>query len=482
MNFLKKADFFGVPFLQNINQQQALFKSTLGGLLSLLISVTSLAYAFWIIYLWKSNQMSPKISNSKYVSDYKLLDYNSGRISVYYEVFEGQVDPFESRILLPLVMYTDQFAPTEPMIIENYIESSIGKQYVPNLDLGYSFIDGYLQTSKQMYLFISLCEEKYLKENETCGSAQLREQFFQQRFNFFGIQVESTTLDSRDGSEQTTIQDIYIELELQSCYSINTFLETNFFELQDYLLFGTSKQKEYISGAKVQTQSLSAERCKLSYQNQALAVVYVAMNGTQTKTIFEYPYLGDLLANIGSIVSILFMIKYFIIYGNQYFLNQKILSDLMKIYYPEFKYIKIIKNWRFKVTKVTLNNKEVDQIEFNKFLDKIKNQMQQKLCYMNLLYEISRLYLIIRSSKSKEELLKSHQIGIKLNLSIQKEVNCLSNVMSVQRINQETDPFLLNEDDAELLSLPKRESQKYGEIIPEEIYNEGDYYLLNKII
>ena len=45
------------------------------------------------------------------------------------------------------------------------------------------------------------------------------------------------------------------------------------------------------------------------------------MKGSQTYTIFEYPRAGDLLANIGSIVSVLFMVKYLIIILNQYSLN-----------------------------------------------------------------------------------------------------------------------------------------------------------------
>lgn len=40
------------------------------------------------------------------------------------------------------------------------------------------------------------------------------------------------------------------------------------------------------------------------------------MKGNQIKTIFEYPNAGDLLANIGSIVSVLFMIKHVIIIFN----------------------------------------------------------------------------------------------------------------------------------------------------------------------
>ncbi|CAD8107785.1 unnamed protein product [Paramecium primaurelia] len=479
MNFLKNVDIFGVPFVQSINQQQTVFKSALGGFLSLIICTASLAYGFWVFYLWNSNQMSPKISNSRYVSDYQSLDYNSGKITLYYEAYEGLIDPFKSKILLPLVMYTDYYDPTEPMIIENYTESTFGNLYIPKLDFGFSYADGYLQTSKQMYIFIAQCQEKYLKPDEKCASSELKEQFFKQQFNYFGLQIYSTALDSRDGSEQMTVQDIYIEIEQQSCYNINTFLETNKYEVEDYLLFGTSKITEYISGAQVQTQTLSAERCKLTHKNEILAAIYITMNGTQTKTIFQYPHLGDLLANIGSIISILFMMKYIIIYLNQHSLNQKVITELINFYYPEFQNIKIIKNWRQQIIKISLNQIEVDKKAYLKLYDKVQKQMRQKLSYMNLLYEISRLYLLIRSFKFREEILKSHSIGIKLHLPFVTE-DGFSNFKSTQRFNIKREPFILNEDDAELLSIERKGIQKEIITIPDEIQDEEDYYNLNK--
>ncbi|CAK86547.1 unnamed protein product (macronuclear) [Paramecium tetraurelia] len=74
MKFLKKADFFGVPFVQNIDHQQTKFQSVTGGILTIAIFVLSLSYTFWVAYLWKTNQMNPKISHEHYVSDYSLLD------------------------------------------------------------------------------------------------------------------------------------------------------------------------------------------------------------------------------------------------------------------------------------------------------------------------------------------------------------------------------------------------------------------------
>lgn len=47
-----------------------------------------------------------------------------------------------------------------------------------------------------------------------------------------------------------------------------------------------------------------------------------------------YPKMGEVLAEIGSIVSILFMIKYLMKEVNMWSLKNKILDFLIKIYYP----------------------------------------------------------------------------------------------------------------------------------------------------
>ena len=58
------------------------------------------------------------------------------------------------------------------------------------------------------------------------------------------------------------------------------------------------------------------------------------MKGNQVKTVLEYPNAGDLLANIGSIVSVLFMVRHIIVFFNSYFLNEKIVHDMISYYYP----------------------------------------------------------------------------------------------------------------------------------------------------
>ncbi|CAK77287.1 unnamed protein product (macronuclear) [Paramecium tetraurelia] len=483
MQLLRTADFFGVPFIQQIDSKQSIYKSALGGLVTLLICSASLAYAIWVLYLWQNNKLSPKISSSIYVSDFSLLDLDYDVIKMYYwKIEENYIDPFESKILLPLVMYTTNFSFTELQVINKSNETATdGTQfYLPKISLAFQNISGVIYTSSEMYIQIVKCQQIYLKEDEKCASDELIEQFFSQPLNTIVLQVQQKQLNSLDGSVQDSLQEFYIQIEKQNCYTLSTFLQSNFYELQNSFLFGYPTQLEFINGALIQSQTNSVEFCKLAYGNDILGVIFIAMKGNQIKTIFEYPHAGDLLANIGSIVSVLFMIKHVIIIFNQYNLNNKIIKKLIQFYYPDFKNIIIYKNWRFKTTKVFLNHQELDLKEFKLFHKKVKQQMENKLSYLNLLYEMSRVYFIIRSFKQREELKKSHQIGIKLNLAQSKIiVDSNQNCDWTNRLSATVSH--LNDEDADLLSLSHTFKQHIELQIPNEIYIENEFYENNKI-
>lgn len=53
--------------------------------------------------------MNPKISTSKYATDYSTLDLNQDFIKIYYWKYDNNlIDPFKTKILLPLVIYNRQ--------------------------------------------------------------------------------------------------------------------------------------------------------------------------------------------------------------------------------------------------------------------------------------------------------------------------------------------------------------------------------------
>ncbi|CAD8166676.1 unnamed protein product [Paramecium octaurelia] len=471
MQILKKADFFGVPFVQNIDHQQSKYQSATGGILSITICVLSLSYAFWVTYLWQSNQMNPKISREHYVSDYSLLDLSEDVVRLlFWKDYDNKIDPFANNILLPLVIYAQNNTLTEAKIIENPLNTTVGDFYIPDMKFGFSYYNGYIYTSNEIYIEIVLCSEQYLKPGEKCASPELTEEFFAQANNLIIVEFYSTTVDPRDGSKQRGFQEYYVSIEQKLCYVLNTFFKTNLFELQNYFLFGTSDYKEYIVDTQIQTQTSSFEYCKNTFQNDVIAVIYLGMKGTQEKVILEYPRLGDLLANIGSIVSILFMLKYIIMFINEHYLNKKILNEVISYYYPEFKKIQITKNWRGRIVQVRLNQAEINVRSYMKFYDKVSKQMRQKFSYLNLLYEISRF--------SEMNFGNPIQFGIKINIPQYKDSETL--------VSQKSEKFfenngILNEDDAEILSQARSNIDKNFDLISEELYNEVDYYYLNKI-
>ncbi|CAK77288.1 unnamed protein product (macronuclear) [Paramecium tetraurelia] len=106
--------------------------------------------------------------------------------------------------------------------------------------------------------------------------------------------------------------------------------------------------------------------------------------------------------------------------------------------------------------------------------------MENKLSYLNLLYEMSRVYFIIRSFKQREELKKSHQIGIKLNLAQSKIiVDSNQNCDWTNRLSATVSH--LNDEDADLLSLSYNPKDHNHLQIPNEIELENDFYESNKI-
>ncbi|CAD8064392.1 unnamed protein product [Paramecium sonneborni] len=479
ISLLRSIDFFGAPLVQHIDREQSIYKSIFGGIMTLLICSASLSYAIWVIYLWQTNQYSPKISSSVYVSNFELLDLNYDVLKVYYYKYEENlIDPFEANVLLPMIIYTDNFKLTDKKRLDFSNQTTYygNKFIIPEMKLGFTDIDGQLITSSEMYILIIKCKPELLREGEQCASEETSNQFFSQSQNIISLQVQYKQLDSKDGSIQSSFQEFYVQLEQHSCYTLNTYLQSNFYEVKDSFLFGSSKYYEFFNGALIQPQTNSVQYCHQFYEEETYASLYIVMKGDQVKTIFEYPNAGDLLANIGSIISVLFLFRHIILFLNSYYLNEKIIHDVISFYYPQFSQIKIYKNWKRDITKVVLHNQQLELNKFLEFYQNIKQKIEYKLTFINMFYEISRLYILIRSNKFQDEIKKCHLVGLKLEHLKSQSVVFDSFFCPSKQIEELT----LNDDDIKILSLQER--QKFGkmEITDEEI-NLMNFYDINKI-
>ncbi|CAD8172851.1 unnamed protein product [Paramecium pentaurelia] len=478
---LKSMDVFGAALFQRVDQNAQIYKSIFGGVISLLIFSSSLAYTIWEFYKWNTYQLNPKISTFLYASDFSLLDQNYGIVKInYWKDNIDTIDPFENRILIPLISYTENYIVVDTQVLKFSNETSYnGNQFlIPQMKLGFSQINGSLMTTSEMYIYFVKCSEELLNENEKCASQEIIDDFFKQPLNTIVMQIHYNQLNSKDASIEQSVQEFLIQVEQENCYTLNTYLQTTHYEVRNQFLFGEPYYYEFVNGVQIQPQTNSLHYCKQAFGYETYSVIYIEMKGNQFKTILEYPNIADILANIGSIVSVLFMVRFIIIQLNSYFLHQQVISDLISFYYPQFQHIKIFKNWRFQIIKVQLKNEQIDIREYEQFYRNIKGQMELKMTLLNILYEISRLYFLIRSIKIREEIERSHQIGISLSSIYQQNNEIESSPKSTPRKSEQ---LLLNNLDVNILSLTQRKHQRLESIENEIPIEQNDFYSVNSI-
>ncbi|CAD8179054.1 unnamed protein product [Paramecium octaurelia] len=478
---LKQMDVFGAPLFQRVDQNAQIYKSIFGGVISLLIFSSSLAYAIWEFYKWNTYQLNPKVSTFLYASDFSLLDQNYGIIKInYWKDHNDKIDPFESKILIPLISYTENYVVVDTEVLKFSNETSYnGNQFlIPQMKLGFSQINGSLMTTSEMYIYFVKCSEELLNENEKCASQEIIDDFFKQPLNTIVMQIHYNQLNSKNLSIEQSVQEFLIQIEQENCYTLNTYLQTTNYEVRDQFLFGEPHHYEFVNGVQIQPQTNSVPYCRQAFGYDTYSVVYIEMRGNQYKTILEYPNIADILANIGSIVSVLFMARILITQLNSYFLHQQVIHNLISFYYPQFQNIKIFKNWKQQIIKVQLKNEQIDPREFEHFYRHIKSQMELKMTLLNILYEISRLYFLIRSIKVREEIDRCHSIGISLSSICQQNHEIESTPKSTSR---KSEWLLLNNLDVNILSLTQRTHQRLESIENEIPIEQNDYYSLNTI-
>ena len=91
-------------------------------------------------------------------------------------------------------------------------------------------------------------------------------------------------------------------------------------------------------------------------------------------------------------------------------------------------------------------------------MENVKKKIKLQCSYINLHYEISRLYFLLRSSKTIDEVKKVHQIGIRLNFCKPEDVVVSSEFRSVQSSSSARWKRLnyLNDEDFCILTINER--------------------------
>lgn len=84
-------------------------------------------------------------------------------------------------------------------------------------------------------------------------------------------------------------------------------------------------------------------------------------------TWVEYPKISEVLAEIGSIVSIILVFSYLAVLRNESKLYNEAINCVIQMYYPQFKNVNFIKNWWGQVKQIYFNEKLLNKEKFMSF-------------------------------------------------------------------------------------------------------------------
>lgn len=107
------------------------------------------------------------------------------------------------------------------------------------------------------------------------------------------------------------------------------------------------------------------------------------LDSSTTVDMIVNPKIGVILADVGSIISTLLMLKIVVFMVNEWLLEDELLFRIISFYYPELPQLKIHKNIIGKVTSVFRNDHEVNLAEFKSFMVKSKAVAKRKLTSLN---------------------------------------------------------------------------------------------------
>ncbi|KAM3134421.1 hypothetical protein pb186bvf_013534 [Paramecium bursaria] len=406
MNIIKKIDQFGQPYTQAVFDEDKCYKSSIGGVATFILYITSFIYFIYKIQLFSQNQILPSVSSAYVVNSLYNITLGENVINLYFLI--DSIDPFDpkNQILIPQLLTIQDGQIVNQTILEakRNINNSNSKSSVlslSNLNLIYSSDQS--QNIQQNIQF-KICEFK-----PNCADTSLINNFFLQKN--LRLQID-TIIQSFDQSSQQ-IKNLQKETTLK--IDDNTSLSTQFqfqtceLHLDDDILFTTDKVSQFIRDFQFSVQQVTPSYFKRGQGESLTFELQLSIDKIGSKLTIQYPKLGQILADVGSIASTLLILGIIFQSLNKYFLQEDIIRRVIEIYYPELKEMTMVKNRFGKIKKVYSKGKEISAQEFQESYNILKQKTLHKLTLQNQIYEISKMQFLlydIKRSLDKESLEK----------------------------------------------------------------------------
>ncbi|CAD8183280.1 unnamed protein product [Paramecium octaurelia] len=419
-DFLRRIDQFGASYKPSYTYGQVQFKTSLGGLLSIVLYGLSLAYLIYELILWKSGRILPKVTSLQTeIETYSLqFDKVASFCLRKHTSIHNQIDPFDPNnvIVLPMLyeILNDEFQ--EPQTLLSTKKSEKHGTYlieVKNIELSNNEHESLDHPNKEFLLVFQECAQNLLPEGWYCAKEDRIKTFFNQKQNQLQIQTFVNQYNTSTKKIDIVEQDYYASFDNKTTYFSQIVIGSTNISIDTGFLLESLEIIEFPSSLQSYIQQMDLDYFAHSFQSKIFLAFEFELGTLQQTVYVEYPKVSEVLANIGSIVSFFLFFSHIAYMINEKNLELKVLRALIEMYYPQMKEVTFKKNVFGKVVEILYKNSSVSMSfleTYNKFL-KIS---QAKLSLTNQLYELSRLQFILKSICDKQVFRDCHDIGIRL--------------------------------------------------------------------
>ncbi|CAD8116149.1 unnamed protein product [Paramecium primaurelia] len=428
LNTIDKFDIFGVPISLLTDAKASLYKSKFGGIITLLIGSISLTYFLYIIILWIDHQIPPIVSFKQQTISYAELKLSNSIIELELQDFLGDVDPFrkENNIITPnlyIVLNTTIYDKPIPLF------SSEDKPFKISIDNGtivlnhdYTGNDSRLEMTQYLLVFES-CSNLTAIPGSYCADENVINQYLSKFHGFLFLTIKLNQLQYSTGELEEIQKQYYTALELSRPLYSQVMLKQQETIIDNGILFNNYKQYSFLNNYELINQQVDnffisqiiSQMSKQKYEFKSFGCYLFRIDNIAVTENITLPKLGQILAQVGSIVQVIFLLKYIAIYYNQILLENQLLYEIVTMYYPDLKKIKLNYFNQLEIKPNSQNSSEYSNQNIKYLYITFSKRAKEKCRLNNILYEISRLQFIIQQQFGDQVLQQSHQMGGKLS-------------------------------------------------------------------
>ncbi|EAS04092.2 transmembrane protein, putative (macronuclear) [Tetrahymena thermophila SB210] len=426
---MQKFDIFGSPFVLEMGIGKASMKTNLGGILSLLVLATALAYFVYLNYMYGTGNIQPKVTSlQQKITKNSYIPLKSNLIS--FDILNQETDEFlmmQQKLLnLDLISYTATLQQTD----------GNGKRITPDINIPVRFCseltdDTDVEQEAQCLDFSALTDDEaqfityagkgfdtriYIELNslctgviQTCLDSAIYEQYIFSDDVEFIINIKEQQFNSNKQSLETNIVKLAWDLDSSLLTTSKISLQVSEISLQKGFFLSPTQNYTHLSDA-VYIDSYKTRGSNSNIGQNVISRFFISVDSIQTHQIIQFPQYPEILAQFMSVLNVLLLLKVLgVIFAqveiNQFFVNQK-----MKKYYSQTA-LKLIRQQEEEKSDKTQqgflsnqSNVKVQKLTKDEILKQLK-QLEEKDINQELAKQLSVSYpeRIIRTLKGEQK-------------------------------------------------------------------------------